>query len=370
MGVFNRALLGLTLANAVNVTFGVSSLITSPKNSSFLTIPNSVSLKSKRNLKRDFEFTSLEQCEAAYEKLWNECKPPVQKTADTSPKSDREDHSPSYYDPPKGRTGEPSKDEGYDYKEHGADWGKFGECAGPNQSPVDISRHVDIQGQTKYLLWFDYYLDPDLEAHHEGTIINDGHGLRWDVPSNNIDMGFVKIGKTEYSALEYQFHGPSEHSIDGAVFPLEMQIYNTAHDGSGIVAIAIFFREGESNPFLSALRESADGHDFPVWSGGASGASVLAKFTGAFDLENVIPRGDVSREAPFYNYQGSLTQPPCTTGVDWWLLSKPITASRDEIRFIRKAIFMSESTAHGNARESQPLGGRKIFVGLTGFQHN
>merc|ERR1719161_2182567 len=286
-----------------------------------------------------------------------------------TPKYESEANSPGY-EPPEGRTGRPNRDSGYDYKEHGADWGKFGECAGPDQSPVDISRQVDIQGQTKYLLWFDYYLDPKLKPEWNMHMINDGHGLRFDVPSNKIDMGFVKIGKTDYSALEYQMHAPSEHSIDGAVFPLEMQIYNTAHDGSGIVAISIFFREGQSNPFLASLRESSEGRDGPVWSGGSGTAEISGRFSGAFDLENVIPRGDVAKEAPFYNYKGSLTQPPCTGGVDWWLLSKPITASRDEIRFVRKTIFMSESTRHGNARETQSLGNRKIFVGLTGFQHD
>jgi len=217
------------------------------------------------------------------------------------------------------------------------------------------------------LLWFDYYLDPDLQPDHQGAIVNDGHGLRFDVPSNHVDMVFVKIGKTEYSVSEYQFRAPSEHTIDGAVFPVEMQIYNKAEEG--IVAISIFFREGESNPFLASLRESAGGDDGPVWNGRSEIKNIKGIFTGAFDLENVIPKGDVSKEAPFYNYKGSLTQPPCTSGVDWWLLSKPITASRDEIRFIRKAIFMSESSKHGNARESQPLGNRRVFVGLTGFQH-
>jgi len=348
MGVVKWALFGLTFGNAVNVAL------------SSLFIRNWRSQK----LKRHFDFASLEQCEAAYDKLWDECNPDVQRTK----KPAESDGSPGY-EPPEGRTGRPSRDKGYDYKEHGADWSGFGECSGPNQSPVDISRHVDIQGQTKYLLWFDYYLDPDLKPDHQGMIVNDGHGLRFDVPSNNIDMGFVKIGKTEYTALEYQFHAPSEHTIDGAVFPLEMQIYNFAADNSGIVAISIFFREGESNPFLASLRESAGGKDGPVWQGSSAKGTLNGQFAGAFDLENVIPTGDVSKEAPFYNYEGSLTQPPCTAGVDWWVLSKPITASRDEIRFIRKSIFMSESTRHGNARESQPLGNRRIFVGLTGFQH-
>merc|ERR1719201_864089 len=110
----------------------------------------------------------------------------------------------------------------------------------------------------------------------------------------------------------------------------------------------------------------------PVWDGreGTGTAFVKGAFPEAFDLEGVIPKGDVAREASFYNYQGSLTQPPCTGGVDWWVLSKPITASRDEIRWVHKSIFMSESTRHGNARETQPIGSRKIFVGLTGFQHD
>lgn len=352
-----RALLGLTFANAVS-------------------LGHSSSLRSLSFLKTlEPRFTSLDQCEAAYDQLWDECKPT------TSPQyrrkgikdgeigtPDRSDASPSYH-PPEGRTGKPDAEKGYDYKNHGEDWGKFGQCGGPNQSPVDVSRYVDIQGQTKYLLWFDYYLDPDLQPEHSATIVNDGHGLRFDIPSNNVDMGFVKIGKTEYSAQEYQFHAPSEHTVDGAVFPLELQIFNKAHDGSGIVAIAVFFREGESNPFLASLREANGLRDGPTWNGATGKAEIGGHFAGAFDLENVIPTGDVSKEAPFYNYEGSLTQPPCTGGVDWWVLSKPITASRDEIRWVRKSIFMSESTRHGNARETQPIGNRRIFVGLTGFQH-
>lgn len=365
MDVIKRALVGLLFANAVNVTLGLSE---KARFSLFMS-----KMKSEDGPHR---FDSLEQCEAAYSKLWDECKPSIDKshpTVSTAPAKKGEladsDTSSPGYNPPEGRTGNPSSEKGYDYKKHGEDWGKFGECAGPNQSPVDISRYVDIQGQTKYLLWFDYYLDPDLQADHEATLINDGHGLRFDVPSNKLDMGFVKIGKTQYTALEYQFHAPSEHSIDGAVFPLEMQIYNTAQDGSGIVAISIFFREGESNPFLSSLKESSGGNDGPQWFGGSGTASIAGHFTGAFDLENVIPGGDVAKEAPFYNYKGSLTQPPCTGGVDWWVLSKPITASRDEIRWVRKAIFMSESTRHGNARETQAMGDRRVFVGITGFGH-
>jgi len=331
-------------------------------------------------------FAGHDECEAAYDKLHEQCLPGAEGSGiSKEPKYEKnqgkandgpvaqpakaEAAEPNYY-PPEGRSGKPNAQNGWDYAKHGDDWSNFGQCAGPNQSPIDIAKYVDIQGQTKYLLWFDYYLDPDLKETSHAQLVNDGHSLRYDVRGNLVDLGFVKIAEQEYEAAEYMFHAPSEHSMDGAVFPLELQIYNRAPDGKGIVAIAIFFREGQSNKFLAGLKDSM-GEAGPSWSmhTGKTFAKVMGKFPYAFDLEAVIPKGDVSKEASFYNYQGSLTQPPCTAGVDWWVLSSPITATRDEIRFFRKAIFMSESMRHGNARSTQPLGDRRLFVGLTGFQH-
>jgi len=330
-------------------------------------------------------FGGHDECEAAYNKLYDQCMPgaegsgiskepeyvkqPAKAKGGSGPQPAKAEAKPAYY-PPEGRTGKPNEQNGWDYSKHGDDWGRFGECSGPNQSPIDIAKYVDIQGQTKYLLWFDYYLDPDLKENSHAQLVNDGHSLRYDVRGNRVDLGFVKIAEQEYEAAEYMFHAPSEHSMDGAVFPLELQIYNRAPDGKGIVAIAIFFREGQSNKFLAGLKDSL-GEAVPSWimHTGKTFGKLMGKFPYGFDLEAVIPKGDVSKEASFYNYQGSLTQPPCTAGVDWWVLSSPITATRDEIRFFRKAIFMSESMRHGNARSTQPLGDRRLFVGLTGFQH-
>lgn len=259
--------------------------------------------------------------------------------------------------------------EGWDYSLHGDDWTGLGDCGSENQqSPIDLDKYIDVRGQTKYLLWFDYYLDPDLKESTVAHLVNDGHSLRYNVQSNNVDLGLVKIGTEEFFASDYIFHAPSEHTVDGAVFPLELQIYNRAREGKGMVAIAIFFREGASNPFLKGIADSMG--DVPSWTSktGSKAGTLKGSFPDAFDLETVLPKGSVSHEKVFYNYQGSLTQPPCTTGVDWWVLAMPITASREEIRFIRKAIFKSDSMPHGNARATVPLGNRSLFVGLTGFQ--
>mmetsp|Transcript_77120 Transcript_77120/g.200561 ORF Transcript_77120/g.200561 Transcript_77120/m.200561 type:complete len:449 (+) Transcript_77120:212-1558(+) len=336
-------------------------------------------------------FTSLETCNAAFERLEAKlCEgddPPLSDAGahwrsrhglvhdgDGTPIVQRAVNFPRQpekllYKPPTGYSGVPSEKHGWDYRLHGDDWAGFGECGGSNQSPVDLPRYVGSRGQTKYLLWFDYYVDPSLNDTSIAQIINDGHGLRFDVQPNQIDLGFVKIGAKEYVASEYIFHAPSEHSMDGAVFPLELQIYNDASD-AGTVAIAIFFREGRSNPLLADLRTSMKDSG-PTWTVkyGRGVGLVTGNFTAAFNLEALIPKGNAARERSFYNYKGSLTQPPCTTGVDWWVLSSPITASREEIRFVRSAIYGSRSTKHGNARATMPLGERTVTAGLVGFQH-
>lgn len=335
-------------------------------------------------------FASLESCNAAFERLvakpcegnrplhdagahWRS-RQGLAHDADGTPIVQRAVNFPRQqgdllYKPPMSRSGVPSETHGWDYRIHGDDWAGLGECGGLNQSPVDLPRYVGSQGQTKCLLWFDYYVDPNLKETSVAEVVNDGHGLRFDVRSNRIDLGFIKIGAREYVASEYIFHAPSEHSMDGAVFPLELQVYNQASDG-GMVAIGILFREGPSNPLLAALRSSMKNNG-PKWTvkSGRSSGRVTGAFVAAFDLERLIPKGNAASERSFYNYKGSLTQPPCTTGVDWWVLSSPITASREEIRFVRSAIFGSRSSSHGNARATMPLGKRAVTAGLVGFQH-
>jgi len=338
---------------------------------------------------KEARFSSLGSCSAAYEQLEEKCKDEHEGSLSHGwPWQSRgrlvDDEGgnrlivksvpmPSYsnvlYQPPTSYTGVPSSTKGWDYRHHGDDWTGLGQCGGPDQSPIDLRRHVDVKGLTKSVLWFDYYLDPDLNASHSAVLTNDGHGLRYQVGPNSVDFGFIKVGAEEYTAAEYLMHAPSEHTIEGAVFPVEMQVFNRAKSG-GILAVAIFFREGKSNAFLGALMESMAGEG-PRWTvkRGLGRGRVNGSLRAAFDLEALIPKGDAAVERAFFNYKGSLTQPPCTTGVEWWVLSSPITASREELRFVKAAIFGSRSSKHGNARATMPLGQRKVMAGLVGFQH-
>merc|ERR1719253_2361858 len=89
------------------------------------------------------------------------------------------------YKPPVSTTGEPDQQKGWDYAEKGNNWPSLydaGDCGAGSQSPIDITKFVDIAGQTKSLLWFDYYSDPSLSADSVAALTNAGHGPFFNNP--------------------------------------------------------------------------------------------------------------------------------------------------------------------------------------------
>jgi carbonic anhydrase len=270
---------------------------------------------------------------------------------------------------PPNSAGKPSND-GWDYGHHGDDWGADAEaCSGDKQSPIDIVKFVDIAGQTKSVLWFDYYADPRLSNTSKSTLENNGHGLMLDDPS--LDLGYVKLGASEYEAYEYEFHAPSEHTIDGSAFPLELQILHKDAKGN-MLGVSVLFKYGPSNPFLASIKTAVP--EMPVWDQekGTGKATVTGEHPDFFDLEAVLPVSKIhpGKDLTFYNYEGSLTQPPCTQGVDWWVTAEAQDATKEEILHIRNSIMSAKPTKKGNNRNAQALNSRTVLVGHTGFQHH
>ena len=62
----------------------------------------------------------------------------------------------------------------------------------------------------------------------------------------------------------------------------------------------------------------------------------------------------------FFTYSGSLTTPPCTEGITWYVLKVPIEKSPAQIAAYKKL----EHLGHTN-RPLQKLGGRVVLVDST-----
>lgn len=185
---------------------------------------------------------------------------------------------------------------------------------GKRQSPINIvtSEHEDRHH--------------DLVFRYQPTamhLVHDGHSFKGLSESNSL----VLFDGQPYQFLQFHFHDPSEHHIDGTSYPIEMHLVHKNPEGK-LLVIGVLAQEGEEHKELAlagAWVKQQVGHRMLK-----SGEEVAGAYQ--FDLMKVLPK---NREH-FYAYGGSLTTPPCTEGVQWVVLKEPIELSGDQIhRFIR-----------------------------------
>jgi carbonic anhydrase len=105
-----------------------------------------------------------------------------------------------------------------------------------------------------------------------------------------------------------------------------------------IAVVALLVRAGGANATSRKL-----------WSSFPAPGSVEKKAPGI----RINAAGLLPANRAYYTYRGSLTTPPCTEGVTWFILKTPIEASNDQINAFA-ALFPH------NARPIQPLGARMV----------
>jgi len=208
-------------------------------------------------------------------------------------------------------------------------WGeldkKFYMCAeGKQQSPINIIATKDIN-----------LLPLDLKyTHSSKSIIDNGHTVQVNVTSGNI----LHIDKIPYELKQFHFHTPSENHINGKEYPLETHFVHATKDGK-LAVIAVMFKEGTVNPTLNKIIKS-----FPLKDGEEVPLNLSAEY-----LDVIMPP-----DRDYYQFMGSLTTPPCSEGVKWFVLTTPQTASKAQIEAIYKEINKN------NNRPIQSTNGREI----------
>ena len=198
---------------------------------------------------------------------------------------------------------------------------------GKRQSPVDI---VPSQAEPKDA-------PPILPGYHDTSleILNNGHTIEDDDHGG----GSLTIDGHEYRLAQFHFHSPSEHTVDGRHFPMELHLVHK--DASGKLAVlSVLIEEGRAHPELAILWQHLPTE--PGRKNAVAGVSVNAA--------KLLPTSLAT-----WRYEGSLTTPPCSEDVAWFVLQRPIEASSAQIAAFRDVI-------HGNNRPTQPLHGRVIHA--------
>jgi carbonic anhydrase len=218
--------------------------------------------------------------------------------------------------------------------EHGpAHWGQlkpeFQACSsGTMQTPIDLRAPATGAADA---VKRDYRTMPL-------ALIHNGH----TVQVNAAPGSGATIDGVRFELVQFHFHHPSEHLLSGEAATLEVHFVH--RNAAGQLAVLGVFLEADGKP-LAALE--------PIWAALPEKAGPARTVTGVtIAPERLFPAG-----RSHFRYQGSLTTPPCSEGVDWVVYAEPVEISRAQgARFAR--LFPI------NARPVQPLNGRSL--GLAG----
>lgn len=222
---------------------------------------------------------------------------------------------------------------GYHGAESADKWGDlskdFATCKlGKEQSPIDIK----TAGVEKAKL-------DKIEFSYQPTklsIVNNGHTVQVDYDKGSS----IKIGKDKYDLLQFHFHTPSEEEIDGKEYDLVAHLVHKSADGK-LAVVAVLFDRGDENKALKTFwdklpRDAGETRNLPKTM--INAADMLPANRG------------------YFTFNGSLTTPPCSENVRWFVLKSPVTVSKDQTAGFRKIYPL-------NNRPVQALNGRKILAG-------
>ena len=209
-------------------------------------------------------------------------------------------------------------------------WGElkpeFATCkTGKVQSPIDLAQ-ANTAGQIA------------VSANYKAaplTILNNGHTVQVNFPAGST---MTSAGR-EFYLLQVHFHTPSEEAINGKRFPMVAHFVHK--DATGALGVlGVLFEEGAANSELAKIIAAAPKYE--------KAAAPVAGVT-------INPADLIPSALNVYRFQGSLTTPPCTEGVNWHVAQSTVTASPDQIRAMI-------SIMGNNARPLQPLNDRLVVA--------
>lgn len=221
---------------------------------------------------------------------------------------------------------------------HGAHWG-YGIQNGPQhwgemekgfescklgklQTPIDIKTAKKAK---KPALIFDYKSVPL-------TVVDNGHTLQAKMPPGST----LRVGDAKYELVQFHFHKPSEEKLQGKAAAMDVHLVHKNAEGK-LAVVGVLLDPGTTNPVLEAVLQAA-----PKGEGESSPKGVTV------DPSKLLPA-----KRTYYTFTGSLTTPPCTEGVTWFVFKNPTQIGKDQVALFAKRY-------PNNARPVQPVNGRVV----------
>lgn len=231
----------------------------------------------------------------------------------------------------------------WDYDEN-ADWASLGYdiCnKGKKQSPININTTEN------------YVLTHNICSPIIKSIVNNNNNNEINnfckCEMKNINSFFTptfhveKPSKTiffsgeEFKLVQFHFHSPCEHTIDGKHDALEIHfVHVNVKNDHDLLVIGSIYEIGNENNFLNQL---------PFFN--------KSKVISTVDIGVDFDSFDFS--GPYWFYEVSLTTPPCSENVRWILKKHKNTLSEEQLENYR------EKYSIDNNRKVQNLFDRKVY---------
>jgi carbonic anhydrase len=218
---------------------------------------------------------------------------------------------------------------GYEGHAGPAQWAELGEAfalcgAGMRQSPINIDAAASA-GLAP--IQFDYRAA-------KLDMVNNGHTIQ----VNHGQGSAITVDGEKYALLQFHFHTPSENTVGGKPYDMEMHLVHKNAQGQ-LAVVGVFLKAGAHN----AVLDKAWGH-MPGHAGDKAQVAAIS----------INPADLLPASRAYRRFNGSLTTPPCSEGVKWFVMQDPVEVSAEQIRKFAKVIG-------ANARPTQPLNGRFVL---------
>ena len=222
--------------------------------------------------------------------------------------------------------GENSRQWDYEHPERWGDSPEYRVCkTGNQQSPIDLDSSTKFDLKPVEI----HYRDIPLQ------IINNGKTIR----VNNKLENFIVLDGKRFDLSQFHFHHPSEHTVEGKSYPMEIHFVHQDRQGS-LAVLAVFLKEGMENKALKPI--------FDFIPSQKSSEKYLGDVR--VSTSKLLPP-----KLDSYRYSGSLTTPPCSENVSWVVFKEPLEISPKQFQQFEQII-------HFNARPRQAIDRRSILT--------
>jgi len=179
----------------------------------------------------------------------------------------------------------------------------FGMCSkGKVQSPINIIASKDVELKPLVL---------NYKSNAKG-IINNGHTVQVNIKDGSV----LKLDGLDYKLKQFHFHVPSENNINGNAFPLEAHFVHATDDGK-LAVIGVMFAEGKKNKMLKKIWRKL--------------SKLEVGHEEKFNLKSKHIKELMPKNKDYYKFMGSLTTPPCSENVKWYVYKNHLTVSKKQI---------------------------------------